>query len=45
MSEAYLAEIAEQPGILDRLGARFAATWGRNWRNCGRGWPLAGSTG
>ncbi|WP_374636226.1 SIS domain-containing protein [Paracoccus sp. (in: a-proteobacteria)] len=28
MSEAYLAEIAEQPGILDRLGARFAATWG-----------------
>ena len=28
MSEAYLAEIAEQPGILDRLGARFAASWG-----------------
>lgn len=28
MSEAYLAEIAEQPGILDRLGAGFAARWG-----------------
>ena len=28
MSEAYLAEIAEQPAILDRLGATFAARWG-----------------
>ena len=28
MSDAYLAEIAEQPGILDRLGAGFAARWG-----------------
>lgn len=28
MSEAYLAEIAEQPGILDRLGAGFDASWG-----------------
>ena len=28
MSDAYLAEIAEQPGILDRLGAGFDATWG-----------------
>ena len=28
MSEAYLAEIAEQPGILDRLGSRFDAAWG-----------------
>ncbi len=28
MSVAYLAEIAEQPGILDRLGAAFDATWG-----------------
>jgi glucosamine--fructose-6-phosphate aminotransferase (isomerizing) len=28
MSAAYLAEIAEQPGILDRLGAAFDATWG-----------------
>ncbi len=28
MSEAYLAEIAEQPGILDRLGQDFDATWG-----------------
>lgn len=28
MSDAYLAEIAEQPGILDRLGEVFDATWG-----------------
>lgn len=28
MSQAYLAEIAEQPGILDRLGRRFAGNWG-----------------
>lgn len=28
MSDAYLAEIAEQPGILDRLGQVFDATWG-----------------
>src|SRR5690349_2080670 len=28
MSEAYLAEIAEQPGILERLGQRFARSWG-----------------
>lgn len=28
MSVAYLAEIAEQPGILDRLGASFDASWG-----------------
>lgn len=28
MSDAYLAEIAEQPGILDRLGRRFAGAWG-----------------
>lgn len=28
MSQAYLAEIAEQPGILDRLGRRFAGAWG-----------------
>lgn len=28
MSAAYLAEIAEQPGILDRLGKVFDATWG-----------------
>ncbi|TGN57474.1 SIS domain-containing protein [Paracoccus liaowanqingii] len=29
MSDAYLAEIAEQPGILDRLGQVFGATWGK----------------
>ena len=28
MSAAYLAEIAEQPGILDRLGRDFDAAWG-----------------
>ena len=28
MSDAYLAEIAEQPAILDRLGQVFDATWG-----------------
>ncbi len=28
MSSAYLAEIAEQPGILDRLGEAFDASWG-----------------
>lgn len=28
MSEAYLAEIAEQPGILSRLSEVFDATWG-----------------
>lgn len=28
MTEAYLAEIAEQPGILERLGTRFGAAWG-----------------
>lgn len=28
MSVAYLAEIAEQPAILDRLGTGFDATWG-----------------
>jgi len=29
MSDAYLAEIAEQPGILDRLAQVFDATWGQ----------------
>ncbi len=28
MSEAYLAEIAEQTGIIDRLGRNFDASWG-----------------
>lgn len=28
MSSAYLAEIAEQPGIIEGLGTRFAASWG-----------------
>jgi glutamine---fructose-6-phosphate transaminase (isomerizing) len=28
MSDAYLAEIAEQPGILDHLGEVFDASWG-----------------
>ncbi len=37
MSQAYLGEIAEQPGILDRLAARFAAEYGARLADVGAG--------